>query len=80
MLLINHMKIVIDYEILQKFLRKLKNRNLIINIKVDVSSDRFVLVIKHYVKSGGKDQGSIELYELPFYQRELLKDLPIVEY
>ncbi|WP_068779643.1 hypothetical protein [Paenibacillus sp. GM2] len=74
---INDLEIVIDYELFQRYLRKLKKRHW--TMKMTQSSGGRSLIINHYVDVLSKDRGSIELYELPGSQRELLKDLPIVE-
>jgi len=74
---INDLEITIDYELFQKYIRKLKNRRWIMHIEKTIRKRS--LIINHYVDVMSKDRGAVELYELPAYQRELLKNLPIVE-
>ncbi|EHB65244.1 hypothetical protein [Paenibacillus lactis] len=75
---INGNPITLNYEMLRRFIRTLKNRRW--NISMDTwSGPQPVLIILHYVNSRSNDRGFIELYELPPYQKELLTDLPVIE-
>ncbi len=74
---LNGNEMVLNYELLRCFDRSLKNR--IKSIKIVWRDNCPVLLIDHHTRYWSKDVGSIELYELPAYQRELLTDLPIVE-
>lgn len=65
-------RLTLDYEMLTRFSRKLKGRH--VNMKIEHS----VLVIVHHENLYGKNRGSIELYDLPRYQQELLSDLPVI--
>lgn len=69
--------ITLNYEILRRFIRSLKKRQW--DMSLDTSTGFPVLIINHYIDLWSKDRGSIELYELPSYQKELLTDLPIIE-
>lgn len=69
--------ITLNYEMLRRFIRSLKNRHW--NMKLDISTGSPVLIITHHIDLWSKDRGFIELYELPPYQKELLTDLPVIE-
>ncbi|WP_058301713.1 hypothetical protein [Gorillibacterium timonense] len=61
-------EIILNYEMFARLLRTLKRRPLTIRIDPGRMSIDF----------SGHTDGSIRLYELPVYQRELLLDLPII--
>lgn len=66
-------EIVLNYELLQGYRRKLKRRQ--VNMRIE---DK-MLIITHHLTLWGGDKGYIELYELPNYQRLLLTDLPTID-
>lgn len=70
-------QIILDYELLRRLFRTLKNRNKVLSI--ETSSGSAVLVISHHVNLWGKDKGYIELIGVPPHKAELLTDLPIVD-
>ncbi|MBX4145946.1 hypothetical protein [Paenibacillus lautus] len=69
--------ITLNYEMLRRFIRSLKNRQW--NMSLDASTGSSVLIITHHINLWGKDRGYVELYDLPLYQKELLTDLPVIE-
>ncbi|KZS48106.1 hypothetical protein AWU65_20330 [Paenibacillus glucanolyticus] len=69
--------ITLNYEMLRRFIRSLKNRHW--NMSLDISTGSSVLVISHHIDLWSKDRGYIELYDLPAYQKELLTELPVIE-
>lgn len=73
---INDQEITMDYELFHRMIRKLKKRHW--TMKMIQSPGGRSLIITHYAEVTGKDRGTVEFYELPAFQRELLKDLPIV--
>lgn len=66
----------IDYELLKKFDRMLDPRNWQRSFQMKRILGKPILTIQ-YQKN--KQSGVLELYELPAYQTELLKNLPVVE-
>lgn len=69
-------QIILDYELLRRLFRTLKNRNKVLGI--ETSSGSAVLVISHHVNQWGKDKGYIELIGVPPHKAELLTDLPLI--
>ncbi|OMD93002.1 hypothetical protein BSK49_01055 [Paenibacillus odorifer] len=69
--------IVLDYDLLRKLYRTLKNRH--VNTKIEWRGSAPVLMIYHHTGNWSKDTGTIELKQLPSYKMELLTDLPIIE-
>ncbi|MEK4980836.1 hypothetical protein [Bacillus sp. FSL K6-6540] len=69
--------ITLNYEMLRRFIRSLKNRHW--NMSLDTSTGFPVLIITHHINLWGKDRGYVELYDLPPHQKELLTDLPVIE-
>ncbi|MGG3278882.1 hypothetical protein [Paenibacillus solani] len=69
--------IILNYEMLRRLIRSLKNRQW--NMSLDTSTGSPVLIITHHINLWGKDRGYIELYDLPSYQKELLTELPVIE-
>lgn len=72
---VDGVQIVIDYEIFQRFIRKLKQRRWYVEIKSAPVSGSKTLVISHF-NFNKSSSGVIELNELPQYQQDLLKDIP----
>lgn len=66
-------EIVLNYELLRGMYQKLKRRYFSVKI------ENQTLIIVHHVTLWGRDKGSIELYELPDYQKHHLIDLPTIE-
>lgn len=65
--------IVINYDLLRGMHQRLKRRHVTMRI------ENQILIIVHHATLWGRDKGSIELYELPDYQRLHLTDLPIID-
>lgn len=62
--------LLVNYDLLQKLMRKLKGWNVFLQVR------KSVLEISYTRK---KDSGVFELFELPPYHANLLADMPIVE-
>lgn len=76
-LVIDGNSITLNYEMLRRFIRSLKHR--LWNMSLETSTGSPVLIITHQINSWGRDRGSIELYDLPSYQKEVLTDLPVIK-
>ncbi|BFH14527.1 hypothetical protein J6TS7_44660 [Paenibacillus dendritiformis] len=69
-------EITLNYELLYRLIRRLKNRHW--NMKIERISGSPALVVTH-LANWGQDKGFFELYNLPSHQMELLYDLPVIE-
>lgn len=65
-------QIALDYDLLSRFLRKLRGRQYTIEV---IGSK---LCVEHQGLWGSGGHGSIQLHSFPQYQFELLNDLPVV--
>ena len=66
--------LLLDYELLTRFIRKLKGRQY--KVKIEGRAGDYALVIDHY---RGYNSGRVELIGLPSYQAGVLLELPTID-
>lgn len=66
--------LLLDYELLTRFIRKLKGRQY--KVKIEGRAGGYALVIDHY---RGYNSGRVELIGLPSYQAGVLLELPTID-